>query len=248
MPGDIIITEIMQNPSAVTDTNGEYFEVYNTTTAAIDMSGWTISDLDTNNHTISSSVIVPANGYAIIARNADILTNGGITVDYVASSSFVLANGDDEIILTSGMTIIDQVNYDGGPNFPSPDGASMELSITSLNSTDNDTGSNWGVAVTTFGDGDLGTPGVANDFTLLNNNFNTINFSVFPNPTSTGFVNIKTQSATDIYISVFDVLGKQVIKQKLSQERLNVSNLKSGVYIMKIAQNSKTTTKKLVIK
>lgn len=42
--GDIIITEIMANSAAVADADGEWFEIFNTTGTAIDLSGWTISD------------------------------------------------------------------------------------------------------------------------------------------------------------------------------------------------------------
>ena len=35
--GDLVITEIMNNPSPVSDTTGEWFEVYNITDTAIDI-------------------------------------------------------------------------------------------------------------------------------------------------------------------------------------------------------------------
>ncbi len=34
---DLIITEIMQNPSAVEDANGEWFEIYNSGSSPVDM-------------------------------------------------------------------------------------------------------------------------------------------------------------------------------------------------------------------
>ncbi|MEZ5196045.1 MAG: lamin tail domain-containing protein [Bacteroidales bacterium] len=50
---DIIITEVMQNPDSVGDTSGEWFEVYNNTGIAVDMTGWVMKDLGTNSHTIA---------------------------------------------------------------------------------------------------------------------------------------------------------------------------------------------------
>ena len=47
---------------------------------------------------------------------------------------------------------------------------------------------------------------------------------------------------------MFDVLGKQVINQKLTNNILDVSNLRSGLYIVKITQNDASVTKKLVVK
>ena len=75
---------------------------------------------------------------------------------------FTLANGDDEIVLHDDLNVeVDRVEYDGGPNFPDPDGASMVLMGTD-SSIDNNVGSNWITSTTPFGDGDLGTPGSGN--------------------------------------------------------------------------------------
>lgn len=73
-------------------------------------------------------------------------------------------------------------------------------------------------------------------------------FNLFPNPTNTGFVNITTTSNEAINVTVFDILGKQVISQTINNNSLSVSNLNAGVYILKLNQNGATTTKKLVIK
>ncbi|MEO8932879.1 MAG: T9SS type A sorting domain-containing protein [Xanthomarina sp.] len=74
------------------------------------------------------------------------------------------------------------------------------------------------------------------------------NFSIYPNPTSLGFVNITSKSNETIQVAVFDILGKQVLSTTVLNNKLHVSTLKSGVYIMNLTQNGKSTTKKLVIK
>ena len=94
----------MQNPNAVSDTNGEYFEVYNTTGSDIDMNGWVISDAGSESHAIASSVVVPANGYAVLGRNADNMANGGLTLNYEYANIF-LGNSDDEVILSKILTV-----------------------------------------------------------------------------------------------------------------------------------------------
>ena len=140
----VIITEIMQNPSNVADAIGEYFEVYNPTNNPIDMIGWEISDNDSDNHTISSSVIVPAFGFAVFGINADSNTNGGVTIDY-EYSGITLANGADEIVIADDSSNeIDRVEYDGGSNWPDPDGAAMVYIGSDIE--DNNTGSLWTIA------------------------------------------------------------------------------------------------------
>lgn len=84
---------------------------------------------------------------------------------------------------------------------------------------------------------------------LSTNEFNNpTSFKIFPNPTSVGYVNITSNTADVMSVKVYDVLGKQVLNRTVNNNRLNVSSLNSGVYIMKISQNDATVTKKLVIK
>jgi len=159
--GALLISEIMQNPGSVTDASGEWFEIFNTTGADIDINGYRISDNGSDSHVIASSVVVPANGMVVLCNNATLATNGGVPCDY-RYSSFTLSNGDDEVVLSNGATEIDRVEYDGGPNWPDPDGASMVFTGTA--SDDNNDFANWTEATTRereYEDGgaDLGSPG-----------------------------------------------------------------------------------------
>lgn len=71
---------------------------------------------------------------------------------------------------------------------------------------------------------------------------------VYPNPVTNGVLYISSDNASAKQVSVFDVLGKQVVNTTVSNQPLNVSNLKTGVYIVKITEEGKTATRKLVIK
>ncbi len=73
-------------------------------------------------------------------------------------------------------------------------------------------------------------------------------FSVYPNPTSNGFVNIVGTGNEAINITVYDILGKEVLNTALNANRLNVSSLTAGVYVLRITQNNASVTKKLVIR
>ena len=159
---DVVINEIMQNPSAVGDSSGEWFELVNTTGATIDIDGWTIKDDGSDSHVIDNGgpLNIPAGGYLVLGNNTDSGTNGGLTVNYNYGGSFFLANGADELVLLDASQLeIDRVNWDGGATFPDPNGASMSLLDTAL---DNNVGDSWCTSTSAFGDGDLGTPGAAN--------------------------------------------------------------------------------------
>lgn len=159
----VVINEIMQNPNAVSDTDGEWFEVYNAGTESVDLNGWTIRDDGSDLHVIAGSVVVAPGGYAVLGRNGNSGTNGGYTADYVYSG-FTLANTADEVVLLDGVgAVVDRVDYTGTSPWPNPTGASMALSSPAA---DNNVGSNWALADVRGGSytggGDLGTPGAAN--------------------------------------------------------------------------------------
>ncbi|RZJ69161.1 T9SS type A sorting domain-containing protein [Flavobacterium sp.] len=70
---------------------------------------------------------------------------------------------------------------------------------------------------------------------------------LYPNPVSGGTLNVQTDLGDTKEVAIFDVLGKQVAKATTEQS-VNVSNLKSGVYMVKVTENGKTATRKIVIK
>lgn len=160
-PGDIVINEVMQNPAAVSDASGEWFEVTNTTAGPIDINGWVIAGNATESHTIAAGgpLVVAAGGFLVIGRVADPALNGGYTPDYVMSG-VSLGNASDQLVLRAAGATIDSVAWDDGATFPDPDGASMELEDPS---SDNNVGANWSANTSTpYGLGDTGTPGARN--------------------------------------------------------------------------------------
>jgi len=71
---------------------------------------------------------------------------------------------------------------------------------------------------------------------------------VYPNPVTNGNLFITSDSGEAKQVIVYDVLGKQVVKTTVTNQPINVSNLNSGVYMVKITEEGRTATRKLVIK
>ena len=71
---------------------------------------------------------------------------------------------------------------------------------------------------------------------------------VYPNPVSNGVLHIESNLNTERTISLFDVLGKQVLNTTTANNTINIATLNSGVYIVKITEAGKTATRKLVVK
>lgn len=86
------------------------------------------------------------------------------------------------------------------------------------------------------------------EFTLSAPSFNAISgLKVYPNPVVDGKLYINTDANSSKEVVIYDVLGKQVLKAT-TNNAVNVSNLNGGVYIVKITEEGKTATRKLVIK
>ena len=145
------------------DGDGEWFELYNASGRDLDLEGMVVRDDGSNTFTVSGTLMVAAGGYVVFGNNADISANGGVAVQYDYGGSMSLANGDDELYLENAMGTIDAILWDGGPIWPDPDGASMNLDPAYRNATDNDDGANWCEATSSYDVDNLGTPGAGND-------------------------------------------------------------------------------------
>ena len=73
-------------------------------------------------------------------------------------------------------------------------------------------------------------------------------FGVYPNPVNSGEFSIRSMSNLERSVQIYDMLGKQVYNRQVqANERVQVSNLNSGIYILKVEEEGKTATRKLII-
>ena len=161
-PGDLIFTEVMGNPSAVSDSRGEWVEVYNTTGGRLSLAGLLFEDNETGRFHDSyriddASASIDPGGYAVLAVDVDPASNGGVAGATRFDGSHLKNSPPD------GMTIKlvrwDDTLVDSAP-YPTPvSGVALQRDP----SAPNDSVSNWCLASRVYGDGDLGTPGAAND-------------------------------------------------------------------------------------
>ncbi|MDC1195643.1 T9SS type A sorting domain-containing protein, partial [Flavobacteriaceae bacterium] len=70
---------------------------------------------------------------------------------------------------------------------------------------------------------------------------------MYPNPAN-GVVYFSTTANDALTVSVFDLLGKQVMDAQNVQSQLNISSLNPGMYFVKMTQGASSATKKLVVK
>ena len=89
---------------------------------------------------------------------------------------------------------------------------------------------------------------ISGSTTTLSVKQNTIaGLNVYPNPVSNETLYIISNSSNAKTVVVYDLLGKQVLESKTLNNSVNVSNLKGGEYIVRITEEGKTDTRKLII-
>lgn len=165
--GDVVVSEVMFNPDAVSDSDGEWIELHNTTGSAIDLTNWMLrvdtdgtasTTADQYDHTFSGGTI-PSDGYFVICKNNNSAQNGGVSCD--DSYSFDLDNTSSHISLydddsSDGTYLIESAAYNtthgGGLDTP---GQSIVYENGVPSTYDE----------STYGDGDYGTPGAPNSAT-----------------------------------------------------------------------------------
>lgn len=259
-PYNIVVTEVMVNPSAVSDSYGEWFEIYNNDTMSINLSGWQIADSDNDLHTISppqDQLFISAGEYMVYGRNDDSSINGGYSVDY-EYSSFQLSNSDDEIKIIDGDgLIVDEIEYNS--SFPYSSGASMYLKNMDFN---NNADTSWAMSEMEYGLGDLGTPGRAWDDSLSTSSDIGFGlpqtFVLFPsypnpfNPTTTIRFSVRKTGLHSLYI--YDITGRLVetlINNEIStgshEITWNASIQPSSVYFVQLSNGESVQTQKLIL-
>lgn len=86
------------------------------------------------------------------------------------------------------------------------------------------------------------------NFTLGTTQNQISGLKVYPNPVANGTLFIETAANGEKTVAIFDVLGKQVLNTTTADNAINVNGLNAGVYVVRITEEGKTATTKLVIK
>jgi hypothetical protein len=82
---------------------------------------------------------------------------------------------------------------------------------------------------------------------LSRNSFDAISgLKIYPNPVK-NLLNITSDSFEAKTVAIYNVLGKVVLSEKVTNAPVNVANLAKGVYVVKVTEEGKTATRKLVI-
>lgn len=110
--GDVVINEVVYNPS---QSDAEWFELYNKTTVPVTLNGWSIAD--NFSFDLLPSITIPAFSFWVVAASLDVLTsypNLVGKISYITDGKIgnKLANENDRLILKDENNVpVDQVSW-----------------------------------------------------------------------------------------------------------------------------------------
>ncbi len=252
----IVISEVMPNPASVSDSYGEWFELYNSGDTTINLSNWLIKSGENEEHIISVdvSLFIDPDQYLVFGKNDNISINGGLVIDYQYSNISFSNNNDELLIINQNGEIVDEVHYTN--DWPFGSGIAMEIHDPE---SDNRISSNWFSSTLTYGNGDNGSPGTFHNGSL-NTKQNTIPNSFFlsspfPNPFNPKITFKFSVPEKDlISIEIFDSNGRLVhtmIKEVFSSgEHImswNAFDQSSGVFFIKFKYQNQLSVKKVIL-
>jgi hypothetical protein len=258
----IVINEIHYNPSAEhqgDDEDYEFVELFNNSSATIDLSYFKFTDGIT--FTFPSGTSIAAKEYIVVAKNDLTYKNHSYQVFKITNGR--LSNSGENLVLSDAQNnIVDYLNFSDDspwPTAPDANGPSLELKDPSL---DNALADNWS-ASTNLG----GSPGQANSITTkIEQNHKTPHtltlYPNYPNPfNSKTIISFYLPNKSHVKLDIYNILGQKVktLINRITAAGRNSTNwdgkndqnyaVKSGVYIYQLrTQNNVLTDKILFLK
>ena len=256
-------------------SSNKFIEIYNGTGSSIDLSNYMIKGTnnggdwkEARNLSLTGS-ISDGDVYVIAADEADasILAVADLSLSYESALHY---NGDDAIALlkkndSDVFEVIDIIGATGddpgsGWAVAGVTNATKDHTLTRKNtisgpSSDwtssagtDESSSEWVVTGKDTEWTSLGSYTGKSTASLKNNAI--IGFATYPNPVSDGILNISSASGSVKNLTIFNLLGKQVLSSSFSgvNKNIDVSSINTGMYILKVTEEGKIATKKLIIR
>ena len=72
-------------------------------------------------------------------------------------------------------------------------------------------------------------------------------FTLYPNPVNDGVLYISSDNSSDKSIEIYDLLGKKVFSSNTISDKVEISALKTGIYLARIKTEKQATVQKIII-
>jgi len=245
---ELLISEYVEGSS-----NNKAIEIANLITSPVELDGYNLRrdsngggewserfDLTGTINVGDVIVIINANANSqILLDQADIVVVNNQSTNYGEPLNF---NGNDPIGLFKDDVLIDIVGEFGGGSSNFAKDKTLRRKSTVVEPNINfDLNNEWEIfPMDTFDD--IG--GTHLTLSIEENQWKQL--SVYPNPTSDGFLNIKFSQ--DVKVEVFSIFGKKLIHTNINQTDsiLDISTLSKGVYVIKVSHKGLSISTKII--
>ena len=245
---ELLISEYVEGSS-----NNKAIEIANLITSPVELDGYNLRrdsngggewserfDLTGTINVGDVIVIINANANSqILLDQADIVVENNQSTNYGEPLNF---NGNDPIGLFKDDVLIDIVGEFGGGSSNFAKDKTLRRKSTVVEPNINfDLNNEWEIfPMDTFDD--IG----GTHLTLSIEEEQWKQLSVYPNPTSDDFLNIKFSQ--DVKVEVFSIFGKKLIHTNINQSDsiLDISTLSKGVYVIKVSHKGLSISTKII--
>lgn len=245
---ELLISEYVEGSS-----NNKAIEIANLITSPVELDGYNLRrdsngggewserfDLTGTINVGDVIVIINANANSqILLDQADIVVVNNQSTNYGEPLNF---NGNDPVGLFKDDVLIDIVGEFGGGSSNFAKDKTLRRKSTVVEPNINfDLNNEWEIfPMDTFDD--IG--GTHLTLSIEENQWKQL--SVYPNPTSDDFLNIKFSQ--DVKVEVFSIFGKKLIHTNINQSDsiLDISTLSKGVYVIKVSHKGLSISTKII--
>ncbi|SHJ14732.1 endonuclease [Flavobacterium terrae] len=240
---DLYFSEYVEGSS-----NNKALEITNRTGVSINLSAYSIKKQTNGAGSWSAGLTLSgtlANNGKYVIVNSSISTACYSSANVSTSATEMAYNGNDAVGLFKNGTLIDIIGtFNGGSaNFSADETLRRKTTANVPKNTFNKTA-----------DWDIYTIDTCNDLGNKMSNENNIkdssdiSFDIYPNPAK-GYFNISLNNfQKGFMVEIYSVLGNKVYENNdVTSQEINISNLQTGVYLIKISKDSETKIKKVII-
>jgi endonuclease I len=249
--GGTVTNEIFFTEYVEGSGNNKYLEISNFTGNTVDLTKYAIKKqvngagpwTSTSGLALTGTLAHGAS-YVIAYSQAAAACFAPASANLSSGATELQFNGNDPVGLFKNDVLIDIIGTLGNTaNFSIDETLRRKPTVSSPN-TIFDKAAEWDVYPKDTCSG-LGSHTLAN---LGTGDFDSAIFSIYPNP-SNGHFTIQLKDANEASnIEIISILGQRVFSQKNSlNSSINVNNIQKGIYIVRITQGSKTSSKKIII-
>ena len=233
----LVINEINYR-SSVGFNPGDWIELYNPKSVAIDLSNWLIKDDNTTHiFVIPEGTQIAGNGFLVVVKDALAFSSVFPNTPFIGELGFGFGGTDAVRVYNSDSKLLDEVYYDSIAPWPTcadETGNTLELMSPDL---ENELPEHWNCI------NENGSPNAVNSTELSTVEVDSNLIVLYPNPVNNTLYIKGNSGGYDI--EVYSILGQRVMTA-FDVNEIDVTSFNEGIYLIRVSTETTTTIKRII--